>query len=388
MTEEPVGTWLCPSCSPTAAFYVKQLVKKPASSPVVPKIEKTDQPATSKPEKQKQAPGTETKKKEIVKKGVAVKKPAAKKPAEKNSKPKWLGWVEMSSDGEEEFKKNVDAQWSVEDGFVGKRTRASKATAKENGPSPRSLRPRSRPERSIDKEEDDKEEDDKEEDEKEEDEKEEADSDESVFQESEFIISSNDSDNSENAMDVDHGPIDTVQNISDLLSSLFSASGEGDPSTLGHEGSAPKWDDDANASENKAEDLEDSMDMGHQDEQHEASGNDPSDDPEYMDDGHSSGSSPLPVPTPFVREVADSVSSSPEPAPFIDLTEPSTISPGLEVSEPAIIIEDDDADSDVQEIQAPATPIVIDYAALYKRQGNCWGEFPESAVRSTLPRLG
>lgn len=142
--EEPAGTWLCPTCSPNAAFYLKQLAKGPAAQPPGPKSEK----ATTKVSSKKSVPGqkpkeSRTKAKEPAprpkqfgnppgseaqaKRGTALKKPAPEKP-----KPKWVGWLELPSDEEEEFKKQVDAQWSVQDELDGKRTRASKAVAEAN----------------------------------------------------------------------------------------------------------------------------------------------------------------------------------------------------------------------------------------------------------------
>ena len=168
MTEAPAGTWLCPSCSPSASFYIKQLVTKRAVSPVVPKIEMTEEAAASKTRKQKQKPVLESKEKDVAKKGVAVKKPGEKKP-----KPKWKGWMELSSDGEQEFKTKVDAQWDVEDDIVGKRRSSSRATIQETELSPRALRARSRPEQQMNKRARDEDED----------EDEEAQSEESLYQE-------------------------------------------------------------------------------------------------------------------------------------------------------------------------------------------------------------
>ena len=144
VTEAPAGTWLCPSCSPSAAFYIKQLVTKRAASPVGPEVEMTDEAASSNTRKQK--PVFDVKEKDVPKKGVAVKKDGEKKP-----KPKWIGWVELSSDGEQEFKQKVDAQWDVEDDIVGRRRRSSRAIVKETELNPRALRARSRPEQQVKK---------------------------------------------------------------------------------------------------------------------------------------------------------------------------------------------------------------------------------------------
>ena len=260
VTEAPTGTWLCPSCSPSASFYIKQLVTKRAASPVVPKVEMTDEAAGSKTRKQKQKPVLELKEKDMAKKGVAI-----KKRGEKNPKPKWKGWMELSSDGEQEFKKNVDAQWDVEDDIVGKRRRGSRAMIQETQLSPRALRARSRPEQQINKharDEDEHEHDDEGEDDGE-GEDWEAESDESLYQEDPqdtpvrrraapihissndledsdeapirrralvTYISSDDSDDAGDAMDVDEEPTNIAPNISDELSDPSPRSSEERPS--------------------------------------------------------------------------------------------------------------------------------------------------------------
>lgn len=157
MTEEPVGTWLCPKCSPNASFYVKQLVKKRAASLPHPKTGKlaasksakgkesqstsakaaTTTPTTSKDKAQKQEANTKNEDGKSVKKGVAMKKPAQKKP-----KPKWQGWVELPSDEEEEMKRKIDAEWGMEDAVVGKRRRSVRHAAEETETSSHGLRPR------------------------------------------------------------------------------------------------------------------------------------------------------------------------------------------------------------------------------------------------------
>ena len=157
VTEEPVGTWLCPKCSPNASFYVKQLVKRRAASPSLPKTGKvaasklpqgqesrpkgtkaaTTTPTPSKDKSKKQKADTKNEDGKAVKKGVAIKKPAPRKP-----KPKWQGWVELASDEEKELKRKVDAEFAMENVVTGKRRRSSRAAAEENETSSNGLRPR------------------------------------------------------------------------------------------------------------------------------------------------------------------------------------------------------------------------------------------------------
>ena len=157
MTEEPAGTWLCPKCSPNASFYVKQLVKRRAASPPLPRSGKvaasnfpkgkesrstsetaaTATPAPAKNKAQKQEVDTKNENRKAVKKGVAMKKPAQKKTTQK-----WQGWVELPSDEEEELKRKIDAEWAMENGVTGKRRRYSRLAAEENETSSYGLRPR------------------------------------------------------------------------------------------------------------------------------------------------------------------------------------------------------------------------------------------------------
>ena len=314
MTEVPAGTWLCPSCSPSAVFYVKQLVKKQATQPLVPEVEKTDEAPTSKTTKQASKSVMGTKKKEVAKKGVAVKKPAEKKP-----KPKWVGWVELSSDGEEDFNNKVDAQWSVEDDVVGKRRRSSKAVAEENEPSSRGLRTRSKPQQRVSEQVHDEEND--------EDEGivEEVDSEESIYQEKEstFLNGREESEEFLDQEDEEEAPPRTKSSV--IYISTYDS-----------------------------EDSEDIMEVAQR---------------------------------PNNTDNPTSVSTPPESAPANKSTGTSGVSPILEASVSAIQDQDamdDDTHNDVEEL---LTAPIVDFATIYKRQGNCWGEFPESAVRSTLPRL-
>lgn len=398
------GTWLCPSCSPSAAFYIKQLVQNSAAPSPTPKVEKTGgRAALSSAPRHKstaeragskgkeQQPVAERKMKEVANKGVAVKKPAAKKP-----KPKWIGWVEMTSDGEEEFKKTVDAQWSVEDVVLGKRTRASKSMEEENGTSSRTLRRNSR--RKII-------ETDSEEEEKpvyQRDQQEEAaDSEESVYQEEEkeevrvqrrvsvLEIPSDDSNDSEDTMDMDEGAKDADKGIADepFDTSTNSAGERQFSPDLVRTDLSPDQDGKSNVSEVEIEGLEDIMD-----ESHDAVGSDLSDGSEYVDDENSSASTEVLVTAPKGREVADSHSPPPASLPATNSAGPSAVSPILQVSEQATQLEDAievDAENESHEDEVSViTPPMVDFATVYKRQGNCWGEFRESAIRSTLPRLG
>lgn len=408
VTEHITGTWLCPNCSPSAAFYIKQLVKRPAAPSPVPKVEKAGTPAGSigkrreqgsaassaasiykktaeranlkrGQQEQEQETVLETKSKEEANKGVAVKKPAAKKP-----KAKWIGWVEMTSDGEEEFKKTVDAQWSVEDAVLGKRTRASKAMGEDNETgsrmSGRNLR------RKIIK----------------------TDSDESIYQEedkekeevrvqmraSAIEIQSNDSNDSEDTMDLDEGARHADKDSADELIDPSTNSGEKRQFSPGlvRRDSTSNRAGQKKVIEVETEDLEDSMDMSFQDEDPEIGGSDPSDGSEYVDDKNSSASTEILVTTSTSREVIDSQGPPPQSSQATDQTGPSISSPILQVSEPAarhegaldISAENEGLGNQDESITTPA----VDFATLYKRQGNCWGEFPESAIRSTLLRLG
>ena len=452
VTEIPVGTWLCPNCSPSAAFYIKQLVKKWAASPVVPKVEMTDEGAGSKTRKQRQKSVLEVnKEKGVAKKGIALKKHGEEKP-----KPKWKGWVELSSDGEQEFKLKVDAQWDVEDDLAGKRRRDSKAVAEKTELSPRVLRTRSKSEQHIKKRAEHEQE------VVEEEESEEADSEDSAYSENEdthvhrtveseeslyqedpqdapldstssdetedsdeapvvrrrgriIYISSTDSDDSDDTMDVDDSSPTIETHTPD---SLFdpppsSSSREDTPSDPGQATSASKGKNNNNeepARESETEDTEDSTDMEvdhedsleYQDEEPKASNhnNQPA-GPEdsSVDDTQPSSPESIRTPTDTSHDSEMTDSQNPPPQESSPDSNNSTGTSGglsdniLEASVPATGHEEDamdiSADDDVQEVQASltATPIV-DYASLYQNQGNRWGEFRESAIRSTLPRLG
>ena len=381
VTEAPAGTWYCPDCSPSATFYIKQLVTKRPASPVVPNFEMADEAANSKTRKQKSV--LEIKEQHVAKKGIAVRKDGEKKP-----KPKWKGWVELSSDGEQEFKQKVDAQWEVNDDIMGKRRRGSRAMVQETELSPRALRARSRPEQQIIKRALDEHEDEGEE----EGEDKEAESDVSIYHKKEdtsvdtsaeseeseqslykkksnvrrrasrVYISSDDSEDfedapvrrrarrrapiinsssdesndSEDTMDVYQEPTSIETNSSDELSDLSPRSGEEKRSTPGQASLASEGNHEETPRQSEAVDTEDSIDLVNEDSM------------EYQHE---------------------------EPkASHSDLEEDMY----------------DDVDDDAQESQASitATPVVDNASLQYQCQVNCRGGFPESAIRSTLPRLG
>lgn len=431
MTEQPTGTWLCPSCSPSAAFYIKQLVKgrtAPSPAPRSGKAatsssskekeqEQEQKPkspnenvakksiATKKPSPEKATPisskekehGSETKNGKIAKKGLAIKKPATQK-----EKPKWKGYVEVSSDGEEEYKKKVEAGWKVEVGILGKRTRGSKAVADEDEPRSRRLRTRLRPaeKRKVietDSEEDEetdsekslyqeKEEemDDEEEEEQEEEEEEEEEAESMHEKASVEEEVSDDDEESEDSMEVDDRADHADEDSADEPSNSPSGSEKDshyspDPAQAR---STSSREDEGKASEVVVYDLDDSMDdMGiDQNESVEASGSDVS---EYF-----SAPSGTHAVSPNGRDTVDVSSPSPEALQPLSPAGSSPASPHDHLS-----ISDDNMETDENDegrVSATVIPAVesSNYAALYQHQWNYWGEYPESAVRSTLPRLG
>lgn len=428
VTEQPTGTWLCPSCSPSAAFYIKQLVKGRAAPSPASRSGKAATPSSSKEKEQEQEQKPKSPNENVAKKGIATKKPspekahplsskekehgsetkngkiakkglAIKKPATQKEKPKWKGYVEVSSDGEEEYKKKVEAGWKVEDGILGKRTRGSKAVADEDEPRSRRLRTRLRPaeKRKVietDSEEDEetdsekslyqeKEEemDDEEEEEQEEEEEEEEEA-ESVHEKASVEDEvSDDDEESQDSMEVDdradHADEDSADEPSNSPSgsekdSHYSPDPAQARSTFSRE-------DEGKDSEIVVDDLDDSMDdmqIG-QGESVEASGSDVS---EYF-----SASSKTHAVSP---NGVDASNSSPEHAPATSPAGSSPASPREYTS-----ISDDSMETDQDDegrVSATVIPAVesSNYAALYQHQWNYWGEYPESAVRSTLPRLG
>ena len=93
ITKVPPGEWLCPLCKPV-----------PSSSSAVEQHGE----ASRAPKKASLAKGT-------AKKGVAVKKILTKTPLKPttNEKPRWKGWVGLSSQDEEAFKQSVESPWQL-----------------------------------------------------------------------------------------------------------------------------------------------------------------------------------------------------------------------------------------------------------------------------------
>ncbi len=383
MTEEPLGTWLCPSCSPNAAFYIKQLVKTRAA----PK-----EAATAASSKEKD-PKPEAKKQKVVKKGVAVKKPApkklklrnagwvdisdeeeeevltpkpkkaanpasskgkgkedrpetntkptankgiaVKKPTAETPKPKWKGWQELPSDDEEEFKKQVDAKWT-DDLVKGKRKRTSKALAEETSRGSRRLRAPSRAGET------------KTEVENESDKDEGTDDGHSIYQQEEY--EEEELEEEEEKASIDDASSDSDEDSDDSM--------------------------DVDESSDHAEDRDGSMDM----------------DLDQDDSVEASSSSRLSV-VSIDREAAGSSSL---PQQLTSATSPP--GPSADSPQEYIIISDDDMDVEVEDEAQDHQGRVFgrvaqavernNHPALYPQRGNGWGYFRESAIRSTLPRLG
>ena len=409
MTEAPVGMWLCPKCCPNVEFYLKQLGKKRAATPAVSrqKVEKRAGASGSKREEKEQESRVEKTKREAAMKGPAVKKPVRSKP-EPKPKPRWVGWQEMSTDGEKKFKKSVDAQWEVEDVGDRKRKTVSKIMFEEDeaGPSRLSSRTKARGKRRVvvtssdeedeeectiqrrpeetdfeasiyqEKEEEEEEEDNtddnhNDDDDKDEDAKKQYDDDDEDEMEEQDL--SDPSDLSDDTMDRDDVP---------------PGSKDGSPSKLPTRDFEEKrqlarqlgqfdQDDEDGASKRDLEDLDDPMET---DSHHETRSSDLSDnESQYINEDEVD--TPTPPRTPLKiprggREVPDSVSPSPGPTEAAS----RAVSLVLEVSH---LADERDDGMDVDARDEAQTPV----AFLYQRQGNCWGDFPKSAIRSTLPRL-
>ena len=402
VTEEIEGGWLCPTCSPSASYYNKQLIRALAPSKPASNDAKTPGPAASKgkshlqgnrvsafaPQAKKAAYSARSKGTEA-KKGLAAKKAA---PAPAKPKPRWRGWVEMTSDGEEEFKKQVNSQWQVED-VSGRRRGASKAS-EDTRTASSNLRPRLRAGKKIVIESDS---DDEEsfgdvktgEVEEEEEEKDESENDEALLapvrrRASARRVLPNDSDESDGSMDVDQSSEDAESDSSDDKSN-------GD-----------------SAADHEAEDSEDSMNMEVAEDAVEVDDSEPElenimdvDDGEpfegsgSVDGGDASESSYRTAPeSSRGREIADSQSPQPEPA---------AASPVLEPSRPVVRREPRMSIGFL--LDAPARPAPVTAALVapavaapvtaapavpkfHPWESGSWGEYPESAIRSTLPRLG
>lgn len=398
--EEIAGTWLCPKCSPSTTFYLKQLMKNRAAPTLAPKLKKPDESAGSKGKEQEpttkneptakkgiavKRPTTDTpasseekehepaaKKTDMVKKGVAVKKPVAEK-----AKPKWIGWVEMSSDAEEDYKKKVDETFRIEERVQGRRTRASKAAAAGDEAGPRMLRTRSRPgARKIVVETDSEEEEEE----------------PSLHEkESSTEESSDDYEDPEDTMEMDEGA-DSIQkhsaeNLSDSEDSP--APEQTTPSGYDEESDsefvAEDFEDSTygrDTSEQDSEDLENSMEV---DQNESESESDPCNNSTDQDDDDAWTPSQTPAKTSHPIDLTAASSPSPESTPA---TNPA--SPGLSSEDSMDVDEGHEVQDQQDRVFATVIPAVEshNYAALYQHQGNYWGKFPESAVRSTLPRLG
>lgn len=348
---------------------------------------------------------TDTRKPQVANKGIAVKKPAPEKP-----KPKWVGWIELASDDEEEFKEKVEAQWRVEDGLSGKRTRASKSVAEANETASRKRRASSRAEGKkqavktdpVEEEEGDEwddavyqEKEDKEEDpvsddgssHKEASEDEETSGNEDVSMDegettpeenSEEEHSANDQESvsqedREDPMDVDIDvDAEKVDNNSAESSSdvFFSAEEEITAEKADNNSAGSSSDVFFDAEEEITAPL--APTNNHSDSDSDSGLSDP---PSDIDgEGPASG-----VQTP---------TSPTTPTP----TQDTTVVPQGDASPASHFSEDMDVDEGDQgqqeEVVVTANPAAVsdDVAARYQR-GYVWVEYPESAIRSTLPRL-
>lgn len=122
LTEEPSGKWLCPKCSPTSSNDAELLRQGRGSKrQLFPKLGKTtatsskgafDGGKKSGRVVTERAPGR-------AKKGIAIKKASPKK-----ERSKWVGYVETSSEDEEEHKKSVEAAQKAVTVAEGRRTKA------------------------------------------------------------------------------------------------------------------------------------------------------------------------------------------------------------------------------------------------------------------------
>lgn len=414
VTEEPAGTWLCPSCSPNAAFYIKQLAKSRAAPPPIPRPGKVATASTSRgkvhvpkpvktgtPKKKEQMP--ETKNERPAKKGTAVKKSAPQKP-----KPKWVGWVEMSSDEEEDFKKKVNAKFMMKDGVMGKRRRASRVAAENNETSSRGLGTRARAGERKNVVETDPVEEEKQhsesvhqQDEEDEEGEEEGESvsEASGHEKASVIeISSNDSSSSEDTMEIDEvadeeADKDSADETSDrLLDPKEERHISPDPVLIQTTVPSDRHDEE-DFPEAAPKDLEGSMDI--EVEQHESveasvSDRDQTEGSENVDNDHASAPSRTHLDISRDRDVINLSSPSPKSTPATRSAGPSAALPHDQ-----IVISDDsmDVDADLEgqegQIFVTVTPAVQynHHAALYQHRKNYWGDFPESALRSTLPRL-
>ena len=391
VTKEPVGTWLCPSCSPNATFYIKQLMKERKASPSVPNPGKAATPnssksrkaATSTPSKGKGQESGATKK-EVVKKGPAIKKP----------KPRWVGWVQLSANEEEDYKRKVNAKFTMEDGVQGKRTRASKVAAEENETGSHRLRTRSIPEQKTNKQADvDSDSDDEE-----------------ATNEDKYLYNEEEEEEEKHASAVEEASENEDASSSEDASMYNKASINDDASV--HE-EAPVRDDEPLSQDEE----EDSMEIDEESPNEEEDSVDKLSDHAFeLDEEHSdvsadlgehgsaagqlpgnvdeSGSDEVDSPSSSAAsssshsEVQPTIPSSPTSDSPLDATaaQQGHASPASPTSEDSMEVDAEDEDHVVVTVH-PAVES-NNYAALYQHKGNYWGEHPESAIRSTLPRLG
>ena len=407
MTDEVVGTWLCPGCSPNATFYIKQLVKRRVAPPHVTLSEKMAKGTPSRTQEQEQT----SQNKGIVRKGVAVKKPAPSlptrlsravnshhfeeesapaakkrlvvkkgvavtKPTAESAKPKWVGWVELPSDEEEEYKKNVEAKFWTEDAVKGKRTRSSKTTARENENGTRRLRTRSRPVENISK-------------------MVATDSDSWSHVDFSSSDSSSSSDGNYKEQEEQDASIQTkpsrrrapaTEETSNDHEDLEDSEDTMDTPARSEESNFDELYDVSDAEEERdVSPTSDVLPMEVEEDQGQNGSNNISNYSEYPNDNDESApTKDLSRPSRVRRMVVDSSSSSSsaEPISPAGLSATSPEAPASPLSEDSMDVDEDEGDEKNEDGNDQGWGLGT---VLYQRQGDCWGEYPESAVRSTLP---
>ena len=352
--------------------------------PPTRKSRKAARPTTSSTTEKDHEPGAT--KGKVARKGVAVKKSMAEKP---KPKPRWVGWIELPTDDEEEYKMKVDAKW-MENSVKGKRRGASKAVSEEDGTGSRRLKARSKPGKTVEKGiETDSEDEESLYQEEEEEERISISEEASVRdEESANEETSDHHEDVEDTMDMDEGTGPADKDSSSAPTDHAPSSGE-----ESHVSQSPVQSNFTSGRD--TEDLEGSMDMeADWEERLEANRSDESGISEYVDDDDGSASTETPAHTSNGngRNAADALSLSPEATPASSRAGSSVV-----FLDEYVVVSDDSMDVDeedeVQDDQSEGFVIVTPpvesetLVALYQRQGNCWGEFPESAIRSTLPRL-
>ena len=337
------------------------------ATPISSKSRKTATPTPSKGKEEERGAS----KKEAVKKDIAVKKgPAIKKPAPKKPKPKWVGWVQLSAKDEENYKKKVNAEFTMEDGVQGKRTRTSRVAAEdiETGSSRLRARSISGDKKVVVKTDSDDEE--------------EIDEDDIVDlekeEEEEEAFGNEDASSSEDALMYNEASLDG--SASNEVESVEEDSMEIDEESQHDDGGSVNYLSDPPFDNNEDDPDASSAELG---ENSSAAGQSPGN----VESGSDESDSP--------RSPAASSSSDAELPPSSDspleetAAQQGQASPASPPSEDSMEV---DAEDEGHEGQVPVTvhPAVEsdNYAALYQHKGNYWGEHPESAIRSTLPRLG